>query len=189
MAVGNIIRRLRGALGNALVWGAGWFAAAVAVFAALGFVGSAHKSASWVVVLTTAIKFGVMGTIAGAAFSTFIGLRYHGRRLTEISWVRFGIGGGIVTGLWVPTFLVVARLLAGDDFLPLGALLANGAVGAVLGGAAAAVSLKLAQLEDTRLPSRSRDQADLLEGADRSAWAGERDARRRNAPARPRADD
>jgi hypothetical protein len=33
MAVGDIFRRLRGAFGNALVWGVGWFTAAFAVLA------------------------------------------------------------------------------------------------------------------------------------------------------------
>jgi len=177
MAVGNIFRRLRGALGNALVWGVGWFTSAFTVFAALRVAGIIPPAISWEAGLDTAIRLGVMGVIAGGAFSSVIRLLYHGRRLSEISWVRFGIGGAVVTGLFVPTFISVMRLIEGDGFLPLESLLTNGLIAAVFGGAAAGGSLKLAQLADTLLPGRSQDQLDRLEGVDRLASAGERDTR------------
>lgn len=105
MAAGNIVRRLRGVLGNALVWGGGWFAATFAVLATLRVFGFAPAESSWGDALRFALRSGVMGAIAGTAFSSFIALRYRGRRLSEISWVRFGIGGAVVTGLFVPAFL------------------------------------------------------------------------------------
>jgi hypothetical protein len=115
--------------------------------------------------LRGAAMFAVMGTIAGGAFSTFIRLRYHGHRLSDISWVRFAIAGAVVTGLFVPSFIIVMRFLTGDPFLPLEALLKNGIVGAVLGGAAAGATLKLAQVAKQLPPGRGRhDQPEALEG-------------------------
>ncbi len=117
-----LLRRLRGALGNALVWAAGWFTAAFGLFTVLKLVGVAPEGATWEGLVRMSAMVGVMGGLAGTAFATFIGLRYRGRRLSEISWVRFGLGGAVVTGLFVPSFIIVARLIAGDPALPLEAL-------------------------------------------------------------------
>ena len=174
----DIVRRLRGAVGNALVWGAAWFAGALVVMAVLRILGFANSERAWIGVWKDAARFGVVGTIAGAAFSSFIGLWYRGRRLREISWVRFGIGGGIVTGLFVPTFIIVMRFLSGDSFLAVDALVRNGVVGAVFGGVAAAASLRLAQAGETLLPGRTSGSPDLLIAPDRLGQAAPRTARR-----------
>ena len=105
MAVDTFFRRLRGAFGNAIVWGVGWSTAALALFGTLGLTGIIDVS--WEDVLITAFRAGIVGGVAGGAFSSVIRLVYHGRRLSEISWVRFGIGGAVVTGLFVPVFLPV----------------------------------------------------------------------------------
>jgi hypothetical protein len=162
VTLGKIVRIIRGAVGNALVWGGAWFVSALGIFATLKLIGVAHGP--WDGALRGAAMFAVMGTITGTAFSTYIGLRYRGRRLTEISWVRFGISGGILTGLFVPTFISIMRFLSGDPMLPLQALLFNGAVTAVLGGGAAGASMKLAQLGERRLSVGSRDEFGLPEG-------------------------
>lgn len=182
MASRNLLRRLRGAVGNALIWGAGWFAFATAVFSVQQLFGAASPTDTWLDVFRSAAKFGVMGTIAGGAFSTFIGLWYRGRRFSEINWVKFGLGGGIVTGLFVPTFIIVARWLSGDDFLPVRHLLFNGAVGAVLGGAAAAVSMKIAQLGQGLLVGKDQE---LLEARPLSMSAKDVDVRQPERVTRP----
>jgi hypothetical protein len=175
MNVANILRRLRGAVGNAAVWGAGWFVATLAVFAALAVAGEPF---SWEGAVKLAARTGVMGGIAGGAFSAVIGLLYRGRRLSEISWVRFGVRGGIVAGLFVPVVMIVGRTLSGDGPLPMQNFLSSALVAAVLGGVAAGTSLKLAQRADARLPSRiSQDQLDGSEGADRLPSVGEPDTR------------
>ncbi|MDP3675881.1 MAG: hypothetical protein Q8R44_12435 [Novosphingobium sp.] len=175
MTVDNIFRRLRGALGNALVWGVGWFTAAFAGFAVLRVAGILPETLSWAQGLGVAIRFGIVGVFAGGAFSSVIRLLYHGRRLSEISWVRFGIGGAVVTGLFVPVFLQTMNLLSGDGLVPWELVLDDGLGTAAFGGVAAAVSLKLAQRAVTVLPGRSQDQLDRLESVDRFASAGERD--------------
>ncbi len=189
MSVDNSLRRLRGALGNALVWGVGWSTGVFAVFAALRLVGMLTESVSWADGLVLATKSGIIGAVAGAAFSGVIRLVYHGKRLSEISWVRFGIGGGVVTGLFVPLFLQTMNLLSGDGLVPWKLVLDDGLWTAFFGAAAAGGMLKLAQRADTVLPGRSQDQPDLLGSGDRLASAGARDTGQRNAPAQPGAED
>lgn len=156
MAVDTILRRLRGALGTVLVWGVGWFTAALVIVAALRVTGI--LSPSWTEVFITAVRTGVIGGVAGAAFSSVIRMLYHGRRLSEISWVRFGIGGGIVAGVFIPIFLQLMNLLSGDGMVPWALVLDDIPLVVVLGAAAAGGSLKLAQRATTALPEGTTDQ-------------------------------
>lgn len=174
MAVDVLFRRLRGAFGNAVVWAGGWFAAALAVFATVRVLGG-FPDTSLAEGLETAVKFGIVGGIAGTAFSSVIRLVYHGRRLSEISWVRFGIGGAIVTGVFMPLFFQTMNLLSGDGLVPWALVLDDAILTAVFGGAAAAVSLKIAQHAASELPSGTGDPVDRLERMDLLASAGEQD--------------
>ena len=160
MTFDNVYRRLRGVLGNAIVWGAGWFIVALIVTTAVGLIGGASL-ARWPDAVRGALMFGVMGGIASTAFSLFIALRYRGKRLSDISWIRFGIGGGIVAGLFVPTFIIVMRFLSGDPFLAVQALLRNGIVGLAFGGAAAAITMKVAQSAERSLPTGRSDPGEI----------------------------
>jgi hypothetical protein len=189
MADGSIFRRLRGAVGNGLVWGVGWSAAAFALFAVLRVVGFFSEGATWLDEIAFAIKAGIIGFVAGTAFSGLIGLLYRGRRLSEISWVRFGLLAGIATGVFVPLFFQTMNLLSGDGLVPWGLVFDDSIWATVFGGTAAAVSLKLAQHTDTLLLGKRQDQRDVLVSADRAAAALERDTRERDAPARPSAED
>jgi len=173
--VGTIFRRLRGAFGNALVWGAAWFTAALALFATLRVAGI--FTFSWADILFTAVQAGIIGGVAGAAFSTVIRLLYHGRRLSEMSWVRFGIGGAVVTGLFVPVFLQLMNWLSGDGLVPWALVLDDIPLVAVLGGLAAGGSLKIAQHAEVALSDGTQDRVDDSEGVDRLASVGEQDTR------------
>jgi hypothetical protein len=159
----NRWRRLRAAVGNALVWGAGWSAAAFAVLVTMRLAGAA-PDVSWLYVVGLAARFGIVGTIAGGAFSAVIGVLYRGRRLSEISWLRFGIGGAVITGVFVPLFLQAMNLLSGDGLVSWGLVLDDAVITAAFGGVAAALSLKLAQRADHAL--RSGGRARLAGGLD-----------------------
>lgn len=159
MGSDTIVRRLRGAFGNALVWGGGWFVAALVLFAMLRVVGII--TGPWANVIEYAGRAGIVGGIAGGAFSSVIGFLYRGRRLSEISWVRFGIGGAVITGLFVPVFFQTMNLLSGDGMVPMRLVLDDALLTAVFGGIAAGGSLKLAQRADTALPEGARNRADL----------------------------
>ena len=169
MGTDGSIRRLRGAVGNALVWGAGWFALALSAFAALHVVGMVPETVSWLDAVGMAIRIAVIGTVSGGAFSTVIGLLYRGRRLSEISPVRFGVAGGVVTGVFVPLFLQAMNLLSGDGMVPMALVLDDAVWTAVFGGVAAGATLRLAQRADRALPAGSRDGLGRLEGGERPA--------------------
>jgi hypothetical protein len=104
-----------------------------------------------------------MGFITGAAFPSIMRLAYRGKRLSEISWVRFGIVGGIVTGLFVPVFMQTMNVLSGDGMVPLSLIGDDILLATVFGAGMAAFSLKLAQYADKRFPETFQDHYDRLE--------------------------
>jgi hypothetical protein len=181
MNADSIIKRLRGAVGNAVVWGAGWAALGFTTFAALKLAGILPASAPWLDAIVLAGKFGIIGGVTGAAFSLVIGLLYRGRRLSEISAVRFGAGGGIMAALFVPAFFQAMNLLSGDGMVPMGQVLDDSVWAVVFGGVAAGVSLKLAQRVDRMLSAAGPDQPGLLGSGNPLASAAGWDAGRRSA--------
>jgi len=162
----NGLRRLRGLVKNALVWGAGWSALAFGVIAILRLTG-VISGGSWREALGLAARFGIVGAAAGAAFSTVIGLAYHGRRLRNISWVRFGIAGAVVTGVFVPLFLQAMNVLSGDGMVPWRLVLDDAIWTAVFGGIVAGGTLKLAQRGKALAPGTALEQIDGSESVDR----------------------
>jgi len=178
VAVDVLFRRLRGAFGNAVVWAGGWCLAALAVFATVRVLGG-FPDTSLAEGLETAVRFGIVGGIAGTAFSSVIRLVYHGRRLPEISWVRFGIGGAVVTGLFMPLFFQTMNWVSGDGLVPWVLVLDDALLTAAFGGAAAAISLKIAQHAAPAPPSfRTEEQVERLESGDRPGLAGEHESPR-----------
>ena len=149
MNVQNIRTIARAAFRNAVVWGAGWSAAAIVVITTMRTLGMLPGKFSWLVAIGIPIKFGVIGFIAGGAFSAVIRLLYHGERLSQINWIRFGLLGGAVTAVFVPLFLQTMNLLSGDGLVPWSLVLDDGVITGLFGGAAAAVSMKLAQRGET----------------------------------------
>ncbi len=156
MVANTIFRRLRGALGNAVVWGGAWFTGALALFGTLRVVGVFDFS--WGAILFTSFQAGVVGGVAGGFFATVIGLLYRGRRLSELNWVRFGLGGAVVTGIFVPLFLQAMNLLSGDGMVPWALVLDDIPLVAVFGGLAAGGSLRIAQYAEKALPDGARDR-------------------------------
>lgn len=174
MDIDNLLRRLRGALGNALVWGAGWLTLGLVLAATLRILGVV--SWSWAEVLGLAMRAGIVGGIAGGVFAGVIRLLYHGRKLSEISWVRFGLGGGVFAGVFLPLFMQAMNLLSGHGLVPWGLVLDDALLTGFLGGAAAGGSMKIAQLTDALPPGDSQVQLETPEGVDLLAPEGERDA-------------
>lgn len=158
--MGEKARVWRAALRNALVWGGTWFVLAIGVFAVLAVVGFVPPGIGWMDRIGMAIRVGIVGVLAGAAFATFIRLRYRGRRLSEISWVRFGLAGGVLTGLFVPAWMQSLNLLSGDGLVSWALIRGDILVSTVFGAVAAGSSLRLAQLAEARLPGGARDRID-----------------------------
>lgn len=146
MNVGNIVRRLTGAAKNGVVWGATWFGLAFATLLGLRTVGVVVPPEIGVVdAIGMAIRVGIMGGMVGGAFAGFISVFYRGRRLSEISWVRFGLGGAVVAELFVAAFFAAGPLVSGESFPALADILSDLVVAAAFGGIAAGASMWLAQ--------------------------------------------
>lgn len=167
-------RRLRAIALNGLVWGGAWFLGVMTMATTANFIdGRGFLIEGW----ELAVPGGILFTVAGAAFSTVITFVLRGRKLSELNWIRFGLGGGIVSFFFLPTLLSVLRAFSGDDMLPLTKLLGTGSLGFMFGSVAAAGTLKLAQLADRYLPNRSASQPELLVG-DQAAPGMARDSAR-----------
>jgi hypothetical protein len=157
MDVGNILKRVRGVVGNAVVWAGCWAAVALAITTVIS---AATGDYSFLGTLRVSARIGVVGGITSVAFSAVIGLLYRGRRLSEISWVRFGLGGGAVAGIALPTLMFLGRTASGDGPLPMEKWISSAAIAALCGGIAAGVSLKLAQRAATGIGERSPEAMD-----------------------------
>lgn len=173
MNVGNIARRLVGAAKNAVVWGVTWSGLAFGTILGLRTVGVMVPPEIGVLdALGMAIRVGIMGGITGGAFALFISLAYRGRRLSEISAVRFGVGGAIVALLIVLGFFTLGNLATGDALPALDDILSDLVMVAAFGGIAAGASMWLAQRGDT-LPGASKDAPGRLMSGDPLASLGD----------------
>lgn len=151
MTVGSFMRRLVGAGKNAVVWGGTWFTLAFATILGLRTAGVVVPAEIGVLdAIGMALRVGIFGGFAGGAFALFVSRFYRGRRLSEISWVRFGLGGAIVAELLVLAFFAVGPLVSGDAFPALDDILSDLIIAAVFGGVAAGASMWLAQRVETR---------------------------------------
>ena len=157
MDADNIITRVACAFRNAVVWGGAWFTLAVPVGVAfrLGEVSVPIALADGVFI---GMRIGFIGGISGAAFAGLISVLYRGRRLAEISWLRFGLGGAVMAGLFVPAFLLAGNLISGDGWPALQYILDDGVYAAVFGGITAAGSVKLAQRAEALPSAETREQ-------------------------------
>jgi hypothetical protein len=124
----NWLRRIRGAIGMGLIWGAAW-----------GAVGGIPR---WVLGINAdapfGIIFGVLGFIAGVTFSGLLALVEGRRRFDQMSLPRFA-GWGAMGGL------LLSALFAKGASLNWGDVLAIAPTFALASAACAAGSLALAR--------------------------------------------
>ena len=108
------------------------------------------------------MRFGIIGAAMGAAFSAVVRLSFRGRRLADISPLRFGLLGAVVGGVGVPLFLQTMNVLSGDGPIAWGLVTDDGVWATVFGGVAAAGSILLARRADALAGG---PRADALDGA------------------------
>ena len=100
------LRRIRGAIGMGFTWAAAW--------------GAAGMVPRWVLGINTdaplPLVFGVLGFIAGVAFSGVLVLTEGRRRFDQMSLPRFA-GWGAVGGLLLAAFFAKAASLGWGDVL------------------------------------------------------------------------
>src|SRR5690242_17656871 len=109
------------------------------------------------------IRIGFIGAIAGTAFFAFIGLAYRGKRLRDISWVRFGVGGAVLAGLFVPAFLQTMNLITGGALVPWNLVFDDLVLSAAFGGITAAGTMFLAQRYEAKHPVTVQELLERME--------------------------
>lgn len=154
-------RRLKGALGNAFVFAVGWSVGAFLLWFPLRQAGILPHIRV-IDGIGIAIRFGVVGFITGFVFPTLMRFLYKGHRLQEISWWKFGIAGGIVAGLFVPTWMQTMNILTGGGGVPFALIRMDIVWTALLGAVASAISLRLAQYADKLFPATVHEQFERI---------------------------
>ena len=137
------MKRLRGVLGTAATWAAGWFGVG-AIGWGLGLFPEALAFA-----IPTAGVLATVGAIAGAGFAVVLGLTDRRRTFEELTLPRmaaWGAIGGILIG--VPMSIGMAPL----GYVGLSSFLA------ILGAASATGSLALARVADHNVALKRGDQ-------------------------------
>ncbi len=135
----RLFRRLRGVLGNALIWGTVWLLCG----SVIGILPLLRGDIGLATVLSTGIFAGSLGAGFGSVFAAFVAGNFRGKTVDELSPGRFAVGGALVT---IPISLLLSAasqswkgwIFFGDLILPVG-------VTAALGGLTAFGIVKLAQ--------------------------------------------
>ena len=159
----NRFPRLRATFRNSLVWGVVWGTFGSAVATAMRIIDKIPFGYALLDGLGMGIRIGFVGGIAAAAFFAFISVAYRGKRLSEISWLRFGIGGAIVAGLFVPGLLETMSLITGGGLAPWPLVADDLVYSALFGGITAAGTMILAQRDEAAHPVTVEQLLDLME--------------------------
>src|SRR4051812_26457098 len=140
----NWLRRIRGAIGMGITWGAAWAVAGMVPRWVFGINADAPFP----------LIFGVLGFIGGIVFSAVLALTEAGRTLDEMSLPRFA-GWGAIGGV------LLAALFARAVSLGLGDVLAVAPTFAVACAVCASGSLAIARRAEKRnLPAGHVDTAE-----------------------------
>jgi hypothetical protein len=97
----TLFRRLRGTLGNAMVWAGTWFLAAFPLHV-LYWVAGIRYDPFWEGALGTMLTYAGGGFLAGGVFSLYLRLAGRNQRLKELKPGRVGLGSAITVGVVIP---------------------------------------------------------------------------------------
>jgi hypothetical protein len=148
---------------NSVVWGVAWGTLGSGVATVMRLIDKIPFGNALLDGIGMGVRIGFAGAITGAAFFAFISLAYRGKRLSEISWLRFGLGGAIVAGVFVPGFLQAMNLLSGGGLVPWHLVLDDFLYSAVFGGITAAGTMILAQRDEAANPVTVQDLLERME--------------------------
>jgi hypothetical protein len=163
----DVLTRMRGIVGNAMVWSVGWAVLGFGTQLILRSTGVIEAPVSVPEAAIVGLKVGVGGGIAGAAFSAFIAFAYRNRRLQDISWAKFGVGSAVMTALSITGFVQSASLLGGGNLIEWKYMHPTLEIFTAFGFSAAALSMKVAQAAARReaLAFGDSQSAELGSGA------------------------
>lgn len=150
----RILRRLRGALGNAIFWGASWFGVMWTFLAAANVAGIIEADDPWRLVLYVAGNAGVTGFLTGGVFSAYLSVAYQDRSLLDLKARRVALGGAAVAALFSAGFGLVLRTSAGIPII-VGDFITGAFWSAALGAVMAAGSIRIAQHAARRVTGRA----------------------------------
>ena len=145
----KLLRRIRGAIGNALTWAVAWFGGTFVVLGSLGLAGLVPPIGLGTL-LRLSLNVGITGFLAGTGFSLFLGTRYGRHELGDLRAGRIALWGAAVSGLVAPTLSVLV-MGYGASGVGLGFLAASFIGAATFGGLTAGGSVILAQRSARRL--------------------------------------
>ena len=145
------LKRIRGAIGTALTWAAGWSVVG-AIWGVVTFVSGVDPVSA---IFWIAYSFGIMGFIGGAIFSTVLGIVEGRRRFGQMSLPRFAAWGAL-GGLLVSMLMIAIGAVVNLEGVVATALLP------LMGAGSSAGSLALARGADDRdLLHAGADVADI----------------------------
>lgn len=136
----NLFRRLRGALGNAIVWAATWFLAAFPLHMMYWVLG-VRSGPFWETALGMMLNYAGGGFLAGAVFSIYLGLAGRNQRLAELKPGRVGLGSALTVGVIIPGMI---WFFGNPQIDLLSGLIISSTIGLFAGGTALA-QVKVAQ--------------------------------------------
>ena len=161
----SLFRRLRGALGNALVWAGAWFIAAFPLTALAPLIFPTTPNFTYLgAAMFLAPALGVIGFVSGGAFSLYLGITGRDRDLHRLKPGWIGLGTGLTVGLLMAVFFILFVTLRGFpvSFAPT-------IIGAsVFGGLAGLTALGQVKVAQRALPSGEEDRGELKPGQGRS---------------------
>ena len=134
----RLLRRMRGAVGNALVWAVGWATAAVALLGAflLAGWGAVPITTPWVLLGVAALNAATSGFVTGLMFSVYLSLTHSDGSLLGLSVGRSALAGGAIAAS-LPLLMSGAWMVLSGAAIPLGVYL-YGAVAPCIFGAVTA---------------------------------------------------
>ncbi len=122
-----MLRKLKAALGNSIVWGGAWAAGSVTLATVLTWLGVVSVPLNLEELSQIATWYGLAGIVAGGAFSGLLPIAFRGRDVLSVRSKLFLLGGLAAGAL-------IAPLLPGPVW-----------IGAILGAGTASGTLAIAK--------------------------------------------
>ena len=153
----GILRRIRGALGNAVVWAVSWVTGGTAVLGLLHLTGLFQLADPSEIFSFFVPVLGMTGLLTGLAFSGYLPLAYRDHTVLEIRLGRFVLGGAVIAGLICP-LIVFLSPLSPELGASMRILIASELWTVVFGGVTAGATLRLAQRASRSLADAAADE-------------------------------
>ena len=144
----NLFRRLRGTLGNALVWAGAWFIATFPLIALIRLIVEVPPSPASTYlgnVMALAPTLAMFGFVSGSAFSLYLGIAGRDRGLNELKPGWIALATGVTVGLFVAAFLLILLVFFRDWPVSFGPITLFASIFGGLAGVTALGQVKIAQ--------------------------------------------